>query len=175
MSWKGSGTVSIRYPEKESETINLNAVLAEWKPPVYDNTKGITLVTATTRRNSPNVRSWHLSLSPSFLLIGYFKSAIQLRSLKLKGTSFLFICINSIKKRISDVKRKENSRSSWWLVRSCSRLLTDFIICFSFFFFFCRIWIQRSTITTSLTTYLQRYCSIHKSTNWRWQFSLYDT
>ncbi|KAI3737245.1 hypothetical protein L2E82_27242 [Cichorium intybus] len=29
-------------------------VLAEWKPPVYDNTKGITLVTATTRRNSPN-------------------------------------------------------------------------------------------------------------------------
>lgn len=30
-------------------------VLAEWKPPVYDNTRGITLVTATTRRNSPNV------------------------------------------------------------------------------------------------------------------------
>ncbi|PQQ09185.1 branched-chain-amino-acid aminotransferase-like protein 1 [Prunus yedoensis var. nudiflora] len=29
-------------------------VLAEWKPPVYDNTSGITLVTATTRRNSPN-------------------------------------------------------------------------------------------------------------------------
>ncbi|KAJ8636579.1 hypothetical protein MRB53_010846 [Persea americana] len=29
-------------------------VLAEWKPPVYDNTGGITLVTATTRRNSPN-------------------------------------------------------------------------------------------------------------------------
>lgn len=29
-------------------------VLAEWKPPVYDNTKGIILVTATTRRNSPN-------------------------------------------------------------------------------------------------------------------------
>ncbi|KAF7143802.1 hypothetical protein RHSIM_Rhsim05G0144300 [Rhododendron simsii] len=29
-------------------------VLAEWKPPVYDNTKGITLVSATTRRNSPN-------------------------------------------------------------------------------------------------------------------------
>lgn len=35
-----------------------SAVLAEWKPPVYDNTKGITLVTATTRRNSPNVRPW---------------------------------------------------------------------------------------------------------------------
>lgn len=33
------------------------AVLAEWKPPVYDNTRGIVLVTATTRRNSPNVRS----------------------------------------------------------------------------------------------------------------------
>lgn len=29
-------------------------VLAEWKPPVYDNVSGITLVTATTRRNSPN-------------------------------------------------------------------------------------------------------------------------
>ncbi|KAK9146072.1 hypothetical protein Sjap_005975 [Stephania japonica] len=29
-------------------------VLAEWKPPVYDNTGGITLVAATTRRNSPN-------------------------------------------------------------------------------------------------------------------------
>jgi hypothetical protein len=33
-----------------------NVVLPEWKPPVYDNTHGITLVTATTRRNSPNVR-----------------------------------------------------------------------------------------------------------------------
>lgn len=29
-------------------------VLPEWKPPVYDNTSGIILVTATTRRNSPN-------------------------------------------------------------------------------------------------------------------------
>ncbi|KAJ4719298.1 Branched-chain-amino-acid aminotransferase-like protein [Melia azedarach] len=29
-------------------------VLPEWKPPVYDNAHGITLVTATTRRNSPN-------------------------------------------------------------------------------------------------------------------------
>ncbi|GLT38323.1 hypothetical protein SLA2020_125790 [Shorea laevis] len=29
-------------------------VLPEWKPPVYDNVSGITLVTATTRRNSPN-------------------------------------------------------------------------------------------------------------------------
>ncbi|KAG5244873.1 branched-chain-amino-acid aminotransferase protein [Salix suchowensis] len=29
-------------------------VLPEWKPPVYDNTHGVTLVTATTRRNSPN-------------------------------------------------------------------------------------------------------------------------
>lgn len=32
-----------------------NVVLAEWKPPVYDNDGGIVLVTATTRRNSPNV------------------------------------------------------------------------------------------------------------------------
>ncbi|RID43624.1 hypothetical protein BRARA_I00474 [Brassica rapa] len=29
-------------------------VLAEWKPPVYDNDNGIVLVTATTRRNSPS-------------------------------------------------------------------------------------------------------------------------
>ncbi|XP_073270318.1 branched-chain-amino-acid aminotransferase-like protein 1 isoform X1 [Primulina huaijiensis] len=29
-------------------------VLAEWKPPVYNNSSGITLVSATTRRNSPN-------------------------------------------------------------------------------------------------------------------------
>ncbi|KAI4301831.1 hypothetical protein L6164_035071 [Bauhinia variegata] len=29
-------------------------VLPEWKPPVYDNTHGIVLVTATIRRNSPN-------------------------------------------------------------------------------------------------------------------------
>ena len=29
-------------------------MLAEWKPPVYDNTRGIVLVTASTRRNSPN-------------------------------------------------------------------------------------------------------------------------
>lgn len=29
-------------------------VLAEWKPPVYDNNNGITIVTSTIRRNSPN-------------------------------------------------------------------------------------------------------------------------
>eukprot|EP00899_Mesostigma_viride_P007565 jgi/Mesvir1/1680/Mv08662-RA.2 len=28
-------------------------VLAEWKPPVYDNTKGVTLITASVRRNPP--------------------------------------------------------------------------------------------------------------------------
>lgn len=43
------------------------AVLPEWKPPVYDNTHGVNLVTATTRRNSPNVRS----LKFSFLLLLY--------------------------------------------------------------------------------------------------------
>ncbi|RZB87448.1 Branched-chain-amino-acid aminotransferase-like protein 2 isoform C [Glycine soja] len=41
-----------------SPTLNLYGctliVLAEWKPPVYDNEHGIVLVTATTRRNSPN-------------------------------------------------------------------------------------------------------------------------
>lgn len=41
-----------------SPTFNLYGcvliVLAEWKPPVYDNSHGIKLVTATTRRNSPN-------------------------------------------------------------------------------------------------------------------------
>lgn len=42
-----------------------NAVLPEWKPPVYDNTHGITLVTATTRRNSPNVRFFFSLFSPS--------------------------------------------------------------------------------------------------------------
>ncbi|KAI8012723.1 Branched-chain-amino-acid aminotransferase-like protein 1 [Camellia lanceoleosa] len=34
--------------------VNTLNVLAEWKLPVYDNTMGITLVTATTRRNSLN-------------------------------------------------------------------------------------------------------------------------
>ncbi|XP_024378737.1 branched-chain-amino-acid aminotransferase-like protein 1 [Physcomitrium patens] len=29
-------------------------VLSEWKPPVYNNTDGIRLITASTRRNSPN-------------------------------------------------------------------------------------------------------------------------
>ncbi|XP_002967648.2 branched-chain-amino-acid aminotransferase-like protein 2 isoform X2 [Selaginella moellendorffii] len=29
-------------------------VVAEWKPPVYDNSGGIRLITASTRRNSPN-------------------------------------------------------------------------------------------------------------------------
>ncbi|KAL2633879.1 hypothetical protein R1flu_005358 [Riccia fluitans] len=29
-------------------------VVAEWKPPVYDNASGIRLITASTRRNSPN-------------------------------------------------------------------------------------------------------------------------
>ncbi|KAH7289394.1 hypothetical protein KP509_31G073400 [Ceratopteris richardii] len=29
-------------------------ILAEWKPPVYNNSSGIRLVTASTRRNSPN-------------------------------------------------------------------------------------------------------------------------
>ncbi|KAM0850532.1 hypothetical protein ACQ4PT_053016 [Festuca glaucescens] len=41
-----------------SPTFNLYGcaliVLAEWKPPVYDNSHGIKLSTATTRRNSPN-------------------------------------------------------------------------------------------------------------------------
>lgn len=50
-----------------------HAVLAEWKPPVYDNTSGITLVTATTRRNSPNVR---------FILI--FFSSLELRTLDIQ-------------------------------------------------------------------------------------------
>ncbi|KAF7084191.1 hypothetical protein CFC21_087868 [Triticum aestivum] len=38
-----------------SPAFNLyGCVLIEWKPPVYDNSHGIKLVTATTRRNSPN-------------------------------------------------------------------------------------------------------------------------
>lgn len=46
----------LRFPYDTFIAKPENAVLPEWKPPVYDNTHGITLVTATTRRNSPNVR-----------------------------------------------------------------------------------------------------------------------
>ncbi|CAI5515930.1 unnamed protein product [Closterium sp. Naga37s-1] len=35
-------------------------VLAEWKPPVYDNTRGIKLITASTRRNSPQCVDSHI-------------------------------------------------------------------------------------------------------------------
>lgn len=35
-------------------------VLAEWKPPVYDNNSGITLVTSNIRRNSPQTLDSHI-------------------------------------------------------------------------------------------------------------------
>jgi len=35
-------------------------VLAEWKPPVYDNSKGINLVTSNIRRNSPQTLDSHI-------------------------------------------------------------------------------------------------------------------
>ncbi|CAI5460693.1 unnamed protein product [Closterium sp. Yama58-4] len=35
-------------------------VLAEWKPPVYDNARGIKLITASTRRNSPQCVDSHI-------------------------------------------------------------------------------------------------------------------
>ncbi len=35
-------------------------VLAEWKPPVYDNSKGVTLVTSNIRRNSPQTLDSHI-------------------------------------------------------------------------------------------------------------------
>jgi branched-chain amino acid aminotransferase len=35
-------------------------VLAEWKPPVYDNSRGITLVTSNIRRNSPQTLDSHI-------------------------------------------------------------------------------------------------------------------
>ena len=35
-------------------------VLAEWKPPVYNNDKGITLVTSSIRRNSPQTLDSHI-------------------------------------------------------------------------------------------------------------------
>jgi branched-chain amino acid aminotransferase len=35
-------------------------VLAEWKPPVYDNCKGVTLVTSNIRRNSPQTLDSHI-------------------------------------------------------------------------------------------------------------------
>ncbi|KAI7738905.1 hypothetical protein M8C21_020066 [Ambrosia artemisiifolia] len=43
-------------------------VLAEWKPPVYDNTGGITLVTATTRRNSPNIEGNNANADDAIML-----------------------------------------------------------------------------------------------------------
>lgn len=50
-------TLSKNLGIRNQELLHISVVLAEWKPPVYDNESGITLVTATTRRNSPNVRS----------------------------------------------------------------------------------------------------------------------
>lgn len=35
-------------------------VLAEWKPPVYDNSKGVTLITSNIRRNSPQTLDSHI-------------------------------------------------------------------------------------------------------------------
>lgn len=66
-----------------------HAVLPEWKPPVYDNTHGINLVTATTRRNSPNVR---------FLIFFFFLFSCYLRT-KLKNMPgfpdlFIWVCEN---------------------------------------------------------------------------------
>jgi len=49
-------------------------VLPEWKPPVYDNTRGIVLVTATTRRNSPNVSFWLYTCYHGFLSFYRLKS-----------------------------------------------------------------------------------------------------
>ncbi|CAJ2628974.1 unnamed protein product [Trifolium pratense] len=43
-------------------------VLAEWKPPVYDNERGIVLVTATTRRNSPNVEGNNAKADDAIML-----------------------------------------------------------------------------------------------------------
>ncbi|WZZ84758.1 hypothetical protein YC2023_113337 [Brassica napus] len=43
-------------------------VLAEWKPPVYDNDNGIVLVTATTRRNSPTVESNNANVDDAIML-----------------------------------------------------------------------------------------------------------
>ncbi|CAL5391806.1 unnamed protein product [Camellia sinensis] len=49
---KMTNTIPNAFKRKEHSFV---LVLAEWKLPVYDNTMGITLVTATTRRNSLNV------------------------------------------------------------------------------------------------------------------------
>ncbi|XP_057963387.1 branched-chain-amino-acid aminotransferase-like protein 1 isoform X2 [Malania oleifera] len=43
-------------------------VLPEWKPPVYDNTRGIPLVTATTRRNSPNIEGNNAGADDAIML-----------------------------------------------------------------------------------------------------------
>ncbi|KAG5152068.1 hypothetical protein JHK84_028540 [Glycine max] len=51
--------------DKEPSHSEEPLVLAEWKPPVYDNEHGIVLVTATTRRNSPNASSSVAATSPT--------------------------------------------------------------------------------------------------------------
>ncbi|KAA0058352.1 branched-chain-amino-acid aminotransferase-like protein 1 [Cucumis melo var. makuwa] len=43
-------------------------MLAEWKPPVYDNSSGITLVTVTTRRNSPNIEGNNANAGDAIML-----------------------------------------------------------------------------------------------------------
>ncbi|KOM52886.1 hypothetical protein LR48_Vigan09g154500 [Vigna angularis] len=49
-------------------SVFLLKVLAEWKPPVYDNTRGIVLVTATTRRNSPNIEGNNAKADDAIML-----------------------------------------------------------------------------------------------------------
>ncbi|KAG6394817.1 hypothetical protein SASPL_145407 [Salvia splendens] len=52
-------------------------VLAEWKPPVYDNEKGIVLVTATTRRNSPNLIQYNALMSDRYFILQNLDSKIH--------------------------------------------------------------------------------------------------
>ncbi|XP_062098466.1 branched-chain-amino-acid aminotransferase-like protein 2 isoform X2 [Humulus lupulus] len=70
-------------------------VLPEWKPPVYDNTHGITLVTASTRRNSPNnldSKIHHNNLLNN-ILAKYLKKQFQQKQLACTVGQFLFFSV----------------------------------------------------------------------------------
>jgi len=68
------------------------SVLAEWKPPVYDNSHGIKLVTATTRRNSPNVRSSNILLH-NFVYLTLASFRVIYIKLRVVGNHLLILSV----------------------------------------------------------------------------------
>ena len=67
-------------------------MLAEWKPPVYDNSHGIKLVTATTRRNSPNVRSSNILLH-NFVYLTLASFRVIYIKLRVVGNHLLILSV----------------------------------------------------------------------------------